>query len=40
MDEVVPVLQHGGRPEGLGVEDGHDNNLYTFGELIESGCCL
>jgi hypothetical protein len=31
------LFQHGGRPEGLGVDDAYDNNLYTFGELIEYG---
>ncbi len=31
------LYQHGGRPEGPGVDDAYDNNLYTFGELIEYG---
>lgn len=29
------LYQHGGRPEGPGVDDAYDNNLYTFGELVE-----
>lgn len=29
------LFEHGGRPQGPGVDDAYDNNLYTFGELIE-----
>jgi hypothetical protein len=29
------LFEHGGRPQGQGVDDAYENNLYTFGELIE-----
>lgn len=31
------LFQHGGRPEGAGVDDAYHNSLYSFGELIEYG---
>jgi hypothetical protein len=29
------LFQHEGMPEGPSVDDAYDDNLYTFGELIE-----